>query len=112
VKGRPSWDGVNKVDRASSDAIRALLEERFGLVVTRGGPNADGYALRIAPGGLKLSPTSPQARPLMQVAKNGMDSTASSMDWLAASSEGMMHAPVVDETGVRDLYDFHLSWGP
>src|SRR6185436_2692616 len=70
VIGGPSWirserytiegsaDSVQNPDLRGA-MMRSLLEERFKLRVRRGEDDVPMYALKVAPGGLKIKPMAP-----------------------------------------------------
>jgi uncharacterized protein (TIGR03435 family) len=109
VKRAPTWSMPTSF---TDPKLQTLLEERFGLVVVRSHPDMDGYVLKVAPGGFKLAPVSPNILPGIGFGTNFVDGKASTIEWLTTSASGMLHVPVVDETGLGGHYDIHLEWGP
>lgn len=99
--------------------MQTLLEERFGLRTHREDRKVNGYALA------KTNRT-----PLLRPSPNGVDQSldasftfsegrvtgrAMSMQALANRLSGpvfKLGRPVVDETGIKGIYDFTLIWAP
>ena len=89
--------------------LRALLAERFKLVVHQEAKQVPGYALRAQPRGHRMRPsdgprTYLTARPGLIVG-NGR-----SVSELAPLLGQMVGTPVVDETGLKGTYDIKLVW--
>ncbi|WP_172838272.1 TIGR03435 family protein [Terriglobus roseus] len=127
IDGVPDWgkklhfDVQGKILDATPRALDALtieqrramvirvLQERFGLKthwVTRTAPE---YALVVAKGGSKLTPTT-YTRP--SSGRNLYDWSAESVttDDLAKGLSGTLRRPVENRTGLTGQYDFHLKW--
>ena len=127
IDGIPDWgkklhfDIQGKILDATPQAIDALtieqrramviqvLRERFGLKthwVTRDAPE---YALVVAKGGSKLTPTTYTRT---SSGRNLYEWNAQSVttDHLAKGLAGTLRRPVEDRTGLTGLYDFHLKW--
>lgn len=127
IEGVPDWgkklhfDVQGKILDATPQALDALtleqrramvilvLQERFGLKthwVTRDRPE---YALVVAKGGSKLSPTTHKR---MSSGRNLYDWFAESVttDDLAKGLAGTLRRPVENRTGLTGQYDFRLKW--
>lgn len=127
IEGVPDWgkklhfDIQGKILDATPQAMDALtleqrkamvirvLQERFGLKthwVTRDGPE---YALVVAKGGSKLTPTTYTR---MSSGRNLYNWSAESVttDDLAKGLAGTLRRPVENRTGLTGQYDFHLKW--
>jgi uncharacterized protein (TIGR03435 family) len=97
--------------------MRGLLEKRFHLVLATEPRELPAYALVVAKGGAKLTPTTAEsgAAPILKMDSSRMVSEAVSMRDLA---EGLTkHAElggrvVVDRTGLTGRYDVALAWTP
>jgi len=127
IDGVPEWgkklhfDIQGKILDATPQAIDALtieqrramvirvLQERFGLKThweTRIGPE---YALVVAKGGSKLTPTTHKR---MSSGRNLYEWSAESVttDDLVKGLSGTLRRPVENRTGLTGQYDFHLKW--
>lgn len=93
--------------------LRTLLEDRFHLAVHHESKQVSGYALVIAKGGFKLQPSEHGEG---NVSENSQGSTS----FLRATKINMsiltyylgddLGEAVVDETGLKGVYDFQLRW--
>ncbi|WP_156993596.1 TIGR03435 family protein [Terriglobus sp. TAA 43] len=127
IDGVPDWgkrlhfDIQGKILDATPQAIDALtldqrramvirvLQERFGLKthwITRDAPE---YALVVAKGGSKLTPTTFTRT---SSGRNLYNWSAESVttDDLAKGLAGTLRRPVENRTGLTGQYDFHLKW--
>ena len=127
IEGVPEWgkklhfDIRGKILDATPQAVRALtieqrramviqvLRERFALKThwtTRPEPE---YALVIARGGSKLTPTT---HTQVSSGRNLHDWSVESVttDDLAKGLAGTLRRPVENQTGLPGRYDFHLKW--
>lgn len=97
-----------------SQRMRAVLQDRFGLVLREETRQLPMYGLKVAKGGPKLSaPKYPQRGPSFGI--NGgqqIVATTSTMKSLAESLATVLGRPVEDETGLDGTYDFKLDWSP
>lgn len=130
IEGAPEWFGAERfniearADRGgySIDELHAmfknLLRDRFGLkmhVDTREGPV---YILTVARGGVKMRDEGPAGDLNIPITPRGHDQfvgTKVPMHYLCWFLEGIMPEnprPVIDETGLKDVYDFELSFAP
>jgi uncharacterized protein (TIGR03435 family) len=116
-----SWDIVAKADQpVEDDAVmnemtQNLLADRFKLVMHREIRRIPAYVLEVDKKG-----------PQLQQAAGGNSSTNSSttdvgvtitarntgMDIFAEDLARVVGLPVVNETGLKDVYDFQLHWTP
>lgn len=134
----PDWftterfDVIGRADRqitvgALSQMIGAILVDRFGLQVTRESRPVTGYELRVErPGSTALLATDracatarldrPRATgglaPCFRETTGEMVARGVSMAMLARELQAEVDRPVVDRTGLEDLYDFELQWQP
>lgn len=130
IEGGPEWFGTERfnvearADRGgySIDELHTmfknLLNDRLGLtmhVETREGPV---YLLTVAKGGLKMKPDGSQAGlsiPVLPKGPGQWTGTKVPMDYLCfflgqIAPNDMR--PVIDQTGLKDVYDFELSYSP
>jgi uncharacterized protein (TIGR03435 family) len=96
--------------------LQRLLADRFQLELRRESTPMPIFALVVARGGAKkLTVTRSTGDPQLN-AKFGngvLDAVGVDMATLAKFlSEGQTGRPVVDMTGLKDKYDFHLEWTP
>jgi uncharacterized protein (TIGR03435 family) len=96
--------------------LQRLLAERFQLELRKESAPMPIFALVVARNGpKKLTSTKTPGDPHLD-ANSGtglLDAVGVDMPTLAKFlSEGQTGRPVVDRTGLRDKYDFHLEWSP
>lgn len=91
--------------------VQALLSERFGLVLRAETRKMPVYALVIAKGGHKLTPTL-EKNPNMQTSARHVRGTAATMKDVAFALAGLLERPVIDETGLTGLYDLSMEFAP
>ncbi|MGA8937853.1 MAG: TIGR03435 family protein [Acidobacteriaceae bacterium] len=94
--------------------IRALLTDRFQLVVHSSVKTMPVYALTVAKSGPKLNPPKAgEAHRLFTPSPGKLACYSASMTELAEElPEAGVGRLVVDETGLRGRYDFFLQWTP
>ncbi len=115
IKGVPDVPGQPGV-RQLQALTRKLLVERFGLVTHTEKREMEVYALTVAKGGEKMTPSAgdPNGLPDENDRENGgertMRSANMSMSELALTMKFFMDRPVVDQTGLAGRYDFLLNW--
>jgi uncharacterized protein (TIGR03435 family) len=130
IEGGPEWFGAERFDveaRAdrggySMDELHSmfknLLRERFGLKIhidTREGPV---YILTVDKGGSKMKDDGPRGNlnvPITQQGPGQWVGTKVPMEYLCwrlgQALEGDSR-PVIDQTGLKDVYDFQLNFLP
>jgi uncharacterized protein (TIGR03435 family) len=124
VLGGPSWirsdrftvegsaDRVQNPDLMGA-MMRSLLEDRFQLRVRRHVDDAPMYALKVAPGGLKVKPLAAGdcASATHRGSTNGTlriwDACPATMTTVANLFDLDRH--VIDKTGVKDRFNIHLE---
>ena len=131
LAGAPNWLDVDHFDivakapsGTSPDALqamlRSLLAERFKLVVHNEEQPVTVYALTVGKGDPKLKEASGSERSeCKNVIGNGVRTVTCQNTTMAQLAERLRGAapayldhPVVDLTGLKDAYDFALSWTP
>jgi len=89
-----------------------MLADRFALKVHQESKEMQVYVLEIAKSGAKLK-KSEAARPFGAILCRTRDRHRQPACWISASNLSKRIAlPVVDQTGLKDLYDFELHWIP
>jgi len=130
IEGGPEWFGTERFNvEARADhggysidelhtMFKNLLKDRLGLTIhveTREGPV---YLLTVAKGGLKMKPEGSHAGlsiPVLPTGPGQWTGTKVPMDYLCfflgqIAPNDMR--PVIDQTGLKDVYDFELSYSP
>ncbi len=128
-------DGPQSRDMMTGPMLQALLEDRFQLKVHRDTREVPLYALTLAKSGLKLQPSdggnctprdpaqttlpppAPGQKPWCGLLRRAVTSHAIRIDLLGASmtqfSQGLGgDRPVIDRTGIKDRFDFHVEFAP
>ena len=90
--------------------VQALLIERFGLVLRAEIREMPVYSLVVAKGGHKLPKTSDDKAPNMSTNPMHLKGTAANMQMVSFALAGLLHRPVVDETGLTGLYDLSMEF--
>jgi uncharacterized protein (TIGR03435 family) len=150
VSGGPDWvgsagydieakvtdpDGPHQLTKAQrTQALQALLSDRFKLAVHAETKDAPIYALTIAKGGPKLKASQPSSAPpagilpgatirgpdgavprgsmMRMFGPGNLTATAMTTTQLAIMLSQQLHMTVVDRTGLTGSYDFSLQWTP
>jgi len=120
ISGAPGWLDTERYDiqakaeeRVPTEQLRvmlqALLADRFRLESHLETKTVPAYALVIAKSGLKMKPVDGEGH---DMSSNNTKLTArhSSMQNLADFLARRLDRPVVDETGVKESFDFTLEW--
>lgn len=94
--------------------VRALLADRFQLVIRSESREQIIYALLIAKGGPKLKESEDQTKSgfMMGGRRGTIESRGSGLDLFAQYLGIQLGRPVVDRTGLTKHYDFKLTWTP
>jgi len=130
IEGGPDWFGFDRFDvEARADRggysidelhtmFKNLLKDRFGLdihVDTREGPV---YILTVVRGGTKMKSDGSKAGlniPMMPAGPGRWTGTKVPMEylcWFLGQVSPNDIRSVIDETGLKDVYDFELSFAP
>jgi uncharacterized protein (TIGR03435 family) len=123
VSGGPGWVDADRYDidgNADGPAprdelllmLRTLLEQRFHLVLRSKERPADGYAMVVAKGGLKIQPDTSEGRPAIQVTRNSMTVARFPMVGLAGAVSTILGIPVSDATETPGAFAFAVKWTP
>jgi uncharacterized protein (TIGR03435 family) len=138
ISGAPSWitsarydilakpahpDGPTDMQHLSDEQIRvmqdhlrtrvrALLADRFHLVLHRDTKEFPVYLLVTAKGGSKLRETQSDQNPNVRAMRGRMEATAASVEILRRSLSVVLGRTVLDRTGLNGRYDFKMEWTP
>jgi uncharacterized protein (TIGR03435 family) len=115
IDGVPDIEGQPNLDQ-SKLMYRKLLASRFKLAFHRESRELSAYAIVLAKGGPKLAKT--ERKPgdrtnfsytsqIVLTVRN-----ASMRDFAHGMQETFLDKPVVDQTGLKDRFDFELKWTP
>jgi uncharacterized protein (TIGR03435 family) len=112
MKGPPSYDIVAKADRPVPKEqlrlmLQSLLADRFKLVLHRETKTGPVYRLVVARGGPKLEES--EGDIAMYGSPDGYVFRNAEIFWLTAYLSGRVDRMVVDETGLKGLYNFTVK---
>jgi bla regulator protein BlaR1 len=102
------------------EMIGPLLKDRFGLSFHRDGKTLPVYVLSIAKNGPKFQESQPEGsgplpeghRRLRMLDRGNVQGLGVPMDVMAQMMTDMLGRTVVDNTGLKGVYDFTLKWTP
>ncbi len=105
--------GLSPQDRnlMVSIMLQGLLAERFKLKVHREEKVIPGYALVVAPGGLKMHRVE-ATQPRGDFASGRVTAQSEPISQIAALASGDLRMLVRDMTGLSGYYEFDLTWTP
>jgi uncharacterized protein (TIGR03435 family) len=93
--------------------LQAVLRDRFGLVLRAETHELPLYALTVAKGGPKLTPSpNPAAGPRMQLSRGEVTGVGVYMNMFVTDLAGLLGRYVRNESGLDGPYDFKLEWTP
>jgi bla regulator protein blaR1 len=96
-----------------AERLRALLADRFQLVVHKETKEQPIYALLVSKNGAKLKePKNVGGRQGMSMNRGRLEGFAAPLEMLSTTLSNAMGRPVVDKTGLTGKYDFVLEWTP
>jgi len=109
----PDHEGLPSLEQARG-IVRKLLADRFALKFHEDTKELSVYVLSVAKTGPKLtkSGSDPKSPPGMGGPPGTMRVRNASMAEFAQAMQGTLDRPVVDQTGLKDRYDFVLKWTP
>lgn len=122
VVGGPKWVDSDRFDitgRANGPAgskelltmLQSLLADRFKLTFHRETRTAQGYALVVAKGGIKMQ-KSESTESNSRGGRGRIDAQGFSMRQLAERLTRVVRAPVEDATETPGRFNFTLTWSP
>jgi uncharacterized protein (TIGR03435 family) len=96
------------------ERVRALLADRFGLVVHTETKEEPIYVLTVAKTGSKLKAVTPTpgANQGVRGDRGRSQGMAAPVSMLANTLSNIVGRPVVDKTGLTEKYDYVLEWTP
>ncbi len=109
--GSPLVEIQTMMDRQRS-RLRAVLRDRFGLVLRQETRQLPVYGLVAAKGGHKLRPPSAGKGPSMNGGNGSLTGYGVNIKMLTDVLGRTLQRPVVDETGVAGTFDMKLEWKP
>jgi uncharacterized protein (TIGR03435 family) len=129
IIGAPDWFGTDPFDinaipdvdgrpdlRQMRMLLQKLLADRFKLTFHHEQRELSAYIVSIAPGGPKLKTTTatPNDPPGFMFRGLGdlMVRNMNMKDFADGMQSAVMDKPVVDQTGLKEKYDFNLKWTP
>ncbi len=125
VSGGPGWIRTDRYDIAAKAEIagnlteeqlrpmlQRLLAERFKLRLHIAWDNVAGYALIVAKGGPKLTPSADREEhsDTFRLNQNGLSGQGIPMKDFARYVAGKLGLIAVDMTGLKGVYDFKVDW--
>lgn len=114
INARPDDDGPYTGDQGRT-MFRALLADRFRLVVYREMRERSEYPLVVAKDGPKVSAATPAGPGGVSGIRPGIGQRSvikASIGLFASTLSGLLGRPVVDKTGLTGVYDFVLTFSP
>ena len=97
----------------TNERLRALLADRFKLVVHKEIKDQPIYVLVVSKGGAKLQETKEAgARMGMSAGRGRIQGMGSTIEMLTPDLSGILGRPIIDKTGLTGKYDFILEWTP
>jgi len=92
--------------------LRAVLRDRFGLVLRGEMRELPFYRMTVARTGHKLSPHSETNPSIQSNGDTHITATGVTLDYLAGMLSIQLRVPVHDETHIAGQFDFKLDWEP
>lgn len=124
ISGLPTWAQSGFYDLAAKPEgkepvtyeglkplMQTLLTERFHLVIHHSSKEVRGFQLVAAATGSKLTAASGKPGP-SYILPDAVVGSNIPIGSLAGMLTRVLHAPVVDNTGITGNYDFHLEYAP
>lgn len=92
--------------------LQAVLRDRFGLVLRAETRTMPVYAMEVTKSGQKLTTGDAAGFPSMHAEDGRAEATSATMKMLTDLLSSLLDRPVIDETGLKGIYDFKLEWTP
>ena len=112
--GNMTFQQMRTIRDQMSERLRALLADRFQLVVHKETKDQPIYALVVSKNGAKLkeSKVVVGARQGMSMNRGRLEGMAAPVEMLIQTLSNVTGHPVVDKTSLAGKYDFVLEWTP
>jgi uncharacterized protein (TIGR03435 family) len=121
VTGTPTWAESDRYDidgNADGPAerdqlllmLQTLLADRFHLTLRSKTRSADGYAMVVAKGGLKIQPDTSEGSPTIRVTQDSVIVARFPMEGLAGAVSNILGIPVSDATELPGAFAFQVKW--
>jgi uncharacterized protein (TIGR03435 family) len=112
-----SYDILAKADHPAGEPellnmLQPLLADRFRLQFHRETRTVPGYTLTVAKGGIKAELADPERHSSGNGGRGFFDVMASPPSTLTFRLSALLGRPVIDMTGEKRRFDFHLRWTP
>ena len=109
----PDHEGLPSLEQARG-IVRKLLTDRFALKFHYDTKDLSVYVLTVTKTGPKFSKSSsdPSSPPGLGGPPGRLFVRNANMEEVAMIMQGTLDRPVVDQTGLKDRYDFQLKWTP
>jgi len=109
------FDFLVRVPQTQADRVKALMQDAlrasFGLVSRREERESDVYLLKIKePGHKGLQETASTGGSSASSGPGRVDAIKGSMSGLARGLESVLKVPVFNETGLKEQYDYRVTW--
>lgn len=98
--------------RLTRAALQSMLEERFHMSGHRESKVMPCLALVVARGGTKIHEVEPKGGGTWSQNPGMLTAKGMSMPDMAARMASAVQRPVVDQTGLKGVYDLKLEWSP
>jgi uncharacterized protein (TIGR03435 family) len=123
IVGGPKWiddlryDILAKADHRAGEPellmmLQPLLADRFKLQFHRESRTLAGYSLTVAKGGIRAKVSDPNRHSGANGGRGFVDAVACPVSELTIRLSALLGRPVVDMTGEKRTFDFHLRWTP
>lgn len=123
ILGGPKWvdqlnyDILAKADHPAGEPelltmLQPLLADRFRLRLHHETRMVPGYRLTVAKGGIKTDLAAPEGHSAGNGGRGFFDVMASPPGALTFRLSALLGKPVIDMTGEKRRFDFHLRWTP
>jgi len=111
--GTPRWTAKGaESDPRLMAAARALLADRFHMVMHREKKDVAGFALVAAKTGFRLKPVEGEGGMSSNFGNGRAEFRHCALEYIAEILAHIVGRPVVDESGIAGAFDLKLEWAP